>query len=106
MLRATKMAGLVVLVLSASGCAGVKGWRELEAEKLAQQAPAVDRNGKPLAANDSQVVCKMEWLTGSNIPERVCRTVAPESDVERQRTQDMMRQLQQSGPTLGGAGSN
>ena len=44
------------------------------------------------ARQDSMVICEMERPTGSNIAERVCRPATPD-EMERLRTQDMMRTL-------------
>lgn len=53
------------------------------------------------AQQDSMVICEMERPTGSNIAERVCRPATPD-EMERLRTQDMMRTLpkaqKRSGP--------
>ncbi len=38
------------------------------------------------------VICEMERPTGSNMAERVCRPATPD-EMERLRTQDMMRTL-------------
>jgi hypothetical protein len=57
-------------------------------------------------ANNSTQVCEKEYLTGTHIPETVCRNRA-DQDRERDMTQDALRRASQQGdqnPAASGGG--
>jgi len=73
----------VALFLALAACAG--------ASKQAKTA-----NGTAVAKDEEKFHCQMERVTGSNIPERVCRLVDDNADLARQRVQDAVRESQHS----------
>jgi len=90
MIRAN-LAG-AVLFFALTACAGAA--TQVKAPQAKQD---VKKDGK-VAANDKNIVCRMERPTGSNIPERVCHYVDLEQNEQTQRTQDVLRGDQRGGP--------
>ena len=76
---------LTALALIASFCA-VPAFAAAPSEAAAGNA--TERSGQAEAQPDSErKVCRMETRTGSNMPRRVCRTVAQMEADERQAEQ-------------------
>jgi hypothetical protein len=83
-----------VLFLAIAACAGAA--TQVKAPQAKQDVAKKD--GK-VAANEKNIVCRMERPTGSNIPERVCSYIGIDQSDETQRTQDMLRGAQRgNGP--------
>jgi hypothetical protein len=81
----------IALALGLAACALTAPEKKAPLMASTASAPAAAPSAKKKDIDDS-LVCTYERATGSNIPEKVCRRRT--SDEERQRTQDMMRQLQ------------
>lgn len=85
------------MFLAMTACAGAT--TQVQPTESKQEAK---KDGKSVASNDKNIVCRMERPTGSNIPERVCRYVDLTPSEDTQRTQDMLRHEQgRSGPIQG-----
>lgn len=96
-----KLSGLVV-VLSVAACAAPDAKNSREKTVLSPDAAeVVEKEGKVEASTeenktDSNVVCERVKVTGSNLRETRCYTVA-ERDKRRERTQEEIRDAQQGG---------
>jgi hypothetical protein len=84
------------MLLACAACAGTAAQRATPAARPAP-APFASQAKSPQAkggGSDPMFICQMERPTGSNIPERVCRR-ATDAEMQRLRTQDMMRTVPQ-----------
>jgi hypothetical protein len=100
MIRATMSGSVLLLVLVACAGAPKKGTgtaAQTQAAKLNKTADAGKTDKEA-----PQIVCRLERPTGSNIPERVCRSLDPNSEEAAMRAQDAMREAQRApGPRQG-----
>lgn len=86
---------LAALAAALLACAGAtQPGPAAQALAPAAQASRTAPAGTPQKGSqkESMLICEMERPTGSNIAERVCRP-ATEVEMQRLRTQDMMRTL-------------
>ncbi len=86
MLRAALASSLLLI---AAACAGPS---TSGSNSAALKSNGIAFNQDSSAKKGPKVVCTMEREVGTNIPERVCRTVDEDSDrLKREQTQDEMR---------------
>jgi hypothetical protein len=67
------------------------------AAQTASQKAAADQDKK----DQKKLICSYERPTGSHIPEKICR-IPEQVDAEREATQQMIREHQQSQTMRGG----
>jgi hypothetical protein len=88
----------VTCVIALTACAASSGQSKTPtAGQTVSQKAAAEQEKK----DQKKLICSYERPTGSHIPEKICRIPA-QVDAEREATQQMIREQQQSQTTRGG----